>query len=64
MKRYAFPRLAPVRPSIVSAHAQQKIVTIGVVKNPDQWKNLPSDLRFEVVFKSVRDGLSSDSLTS
>ena len=35
MKRYASPLLAPVCPSTVSAHAQQKAVTIGVVYQPD-----------------------------
>jgi hypothetical protein len=56
MKRYAFPLSAPVCPPTVSAHAQQKAVTIGVVNNPDQWKNLPSDYDLADVFKSVRMG--------
>lgn len=35
MKRYAFPLLAAVCLSALSAQAQQKAVTIGVVNNPD-----------------------------
>lgn len=35
MKRFALPLLAAVCLSALSAHAQQKTVTIGVVNNPD-----------------------------
>src|SRR5258708_35297174 len=35
MKRFALPLLATVCLSALSAHAQQKTVTIGVVNNPD-----------------------------
>src|SRR5260221_2635663 len=35
MKRFALPLLATVCLSALSAYAQQKTVTIGVVNNPD-----------------------------
>jgi len=53
VKRHAFPLFAAVSLSLASAQAQQKAVTIDVVNN-----------RYDRTEKVVRDGLSSDSLTS
>jgi sorbitol/mannitol transport system substrate-binding protein len=47
MKRYAFPLLAAVCLSAVSAQAQQKAVTIGVVNNPDMIELKKLSTKFE-----------------
>jgi sorbitol/mannitol transport system substrate-binding protein len=80
MKRYAFPLFAAVSLAVVSAQPQQKAVTIGVVNNSDMIELKKLSTKFEqknpgiklnwvicggeYSAQRVRDGLSSDSLTS
>src|SRR6266404_8418143 len=47
MKRYAFPLFAAASLSVVSAQAQQKAVTIGVVNNPDMIELKKLSTKFE-----------------
>jgi polyol transport system substrate-binding protein len=47
MKRFALPLLAAVCLSALSAHAQQKTVTIGVVNNPDMIELKKLSAKFE-----------------